>query len=59
VRIDIISVLPEMLTATLDASILGRAQARGIIDVAVHDLRDWTTDRHRTTDDYPFGGAPG
>ncbi len=58
-RIDIISVLPEMLTATLDASILGRAQARGIIDVAVHDLRDWTTDRHRTTDDYPFGGGPG
>lgn len=58
-RIDIISVLPEVFPPMLDASILGRAQARGVIDVAVHDLRDWTEDRHRTTDDYPFGGGPG
>lgn len=58
-RVDIISVLPEMLTPTLDASILGRARDRGVIEVVVHDLRDWTTDRHRTTDDYPFGGGPG
>ena len=58
-RIDIISVLPEVFAPMLEASILGRAQARGVIDVVVHDLRDWTEDRHRTTDDYPFGGGPG
>ena len=58
-RIDIISVLPDVFAPMLDASILGRAQSRGVIDVAVHDLRDWTEDRHRTTDDYPFGGGPG
>ncbi|MHB1135245.1 MAG: tRNA (guanosine(37)-N1)-methyltransferase TrmD [Coriobacteriia bacterium] len=58
-RIDIISVLPEVFAPMLDASILGRARSRGVIDVAVHDLRDWTEDRHRTTDDYPFGGGPG
>lgn len=58
-RIDIISVLPEVFAPMLEASILGRAQSRGVIDVAVHDLRDWTEDRHRTTDDYPFGGGPG
>ncbi|MBN2247434.1 MAG: tRNA (guanosine(37)-N1)-methyltransferase TrmD [Coriobacteriia bacterium] len=58
-RIDIISVLPEMFGPVLDTSILGRAQASGVIEIAVHDLRDWTDDRHRTTDDYPFGGGPG
>ncbi|MDY0339768.1 MAG: tRNA (guanosine(37)-N1)-methyltransferase TrmD [Coriobacteriia bacterium] len=58
-RIDIISVLPGVFGPMLEASILGRAQARGVIDVVVHDLRDWTEDRHRTTDDYPFGGGPG
>ncbi len=58
-RIDIVSVLPTVFGPVLDASILGRAQAHGAIDVAVHDLRDWTDDRHRTTDDYPFGGGPG
>lgn len=58
-RIDIISVLPEVFPPMLDASILGRARTKGLVDVAVHDLRDWTEDRHRTTDDYPFGGGPG
>jgi len=58
-RIDIVTVLPDVFGPVLDASILGRAQTRGIIDIAVHDLRDWTEDRHRTTDDYPFGGGPG
>lgn len=58
-RIDIITVLPEVFPAVLGASILGRATSGGALDVAVHDLRDWTEDRHRTTDDYPFGGGPG
>lgn len=58
-RIDIITILPEMFDAVLDASIVGRARTSGALEVAVHDLRDWTTDRHRTTDDYSFGGGPG
>ena len=58
-RIDVITILPEVFPPVLDASIVGRARACGAIDVVVHDLRDWTTDRHRTTDDYPFGGGPG
>lgn len=58
-RIDVITILPEVFPPVLDASIIGRARAKGAIQVEVHDLRDWTTDRHRTTDDYPFGGGPG
>lgn len=58
-RIDIISVLPQVFEPVLQASVIGRAIRNGVIDVAVHDLRDWTHDRHRTTDDYPFGGGPG
>ncbi|MDO8848338.1 MAG: tRNA (guanosine(37)-N1)-methyltransferase TrmD [Coriobacteriia bacterium] len=58
-RIDIITILPEVFGPVLDASIVGRARACGALDVSVHDLRDWTTDRHRTTDDSPFGGGPG
>ncbi|HAL29136.1 MAG TPA: tRNA (guanosine(37)-N1)-methyltransferase TrmD [Coriobacteriia bacterium] len=58
-RIDIITVLPDMFGPVLQASILGRAISGGAVDVAVHDLREWTADRHRTTDDYPFGGGPG
>ena len=58
-RIDIITVLPDIFEPVLAASIMGRARASGAVDVAVHDLRDWTEDRHRTTDDAPFGGGPG
>jgi tRNA (guanine37-N1)-methyltransferase len=59
VKVDIVTVLPEVFPGVLSASILGRATASGAIDVRVHDLREWTNDRHRTTDDYPFGGGPG
>ncbi|MHB8760777.1 MAG: tRNA (guanosine(37)-N1)-methyltransferase TrmD [Coriobacteriia bacterium] len=58
-RVDIISILPEMFASVLDASIIGRARSSGALDVVVHDLRLWTDDRHRTTDDQPFGGGPG
>lgn len=58
-KIDILTILPEMFSSVLDASIVGRARATGALEVAVHDLRMWTSDRHRTTDDYPFGGGPG
>jgi tRNA (guanine37-N1)-methyltransferase len=58
-RIDVITIFPEMYPAVLGASILKRAQASGLVDVAVWNLRDYTTDAHRTVDDRPFGGGPG
>ncbi|MBN1193091.1 MAG: tRNA (guanosine(37)-N1)-methyltransferase TrmD [Coriobacteriia bacterium] len=58
-KIDIISILPEMFASVLSASIIGRACSSGVLDIQIHDLRNWTDDRHRTTDDYPFGGGPG
>lgn len=57
-RIDIVTVFPEAFAA-LEVSIIGRARARGLVDIHVHDLRDYTTDRHRQVDDVPYGGGPG
>jgi tRNA (guanine37-N1)-methyltransferase len=59
VRIDVLSTFPGMFEPVLAESILKRAQAAGVLSVRVHDLREWTTDRHRTTDDAPFGGGAG
>jgi tRNA (guanine37-N1)-methyltransferase len=58
-RIDIITIFPEVLLPVLQAGILGRAQARDLLTVNVHNLRDFTTDRHQTVDDYPYGGGAG
>jgi len=58
-RIDIITVLPEMLEAPLSCSIVKRAQDKGLADIHIHNLRDYTTDKHRRIDDYPFGGEAG
>ena len=58
-RIDIITVLPEMFTSPLGCSILKRAQDKGLVEIAVHNLRDYSTNRHRKVDDYPFGGEAG
>ncbi|MDE6498096.1 MAG: tRNA (guanosine(37)-N1)-methyltransferase TrmD [Muribaculaceae bacterium] len=58
-RIDIITVLPEMLQGPLDCSILKRAQDRGLAEIVVHNLRDYSTNKHRKVDDYPFGGEAG
>jgi tRNA (guanine37-N1)-methyltransferase len=58
VKIDIVTIFPEFF-GVLDVSLLGKARASGIIDVAVHDLRDFTHDRHRTVDDTPYGGGAG
>jgi tRNA (guanine37-N1)-methyltransferase len=58
VKIDIVTIFPEYL-APLGLSLVGRARAAGILDVAVHDLRQWTSDVHRTVDDTPYGGGPG
>lgn len=59
VRIDVLSLFPEFYSGPLDASLLGRARMAGLLQVDVHDLRLWTTDRHRTADDIPYGGGAG
>jgi tRNA (guanine37-N1)-methyltransferase len=58
-RIDIVSIFPEVFAAPLATSMVGIAREKGILDVRVHDLRDWTTDRHSKVDDTPYGGGPG
>jgi tRNA (guanine37-N1)-methyltransferase len=58
VRIDIVTIFPEFFSV-LDVSLLGKARKSGLIDLAVHDLRDFTHDRHRTVDDTPYGGGAG
>lgn len=58
-RIDVITIFPGLFEAFLEESIVGIAIRTGRLKVAVHDLRDWTTDPHRTVDDSPYGGGPG
>ncbi len=58
-RIDILTVLPEMLESPLNCSILKRARDKGLAEIVVHNLRDYTTNKHRKVDDYPFGGEAG
>lgn len=58
-RIDILTVVPEMFDSPLGCSILKRAIDKGLADIHVHNLRDYTTDKHRKVDDYPFGGEAG
>ena len=58
-RIDIITVLPELLQGFLQESIIGRAQKRGLADIHLHNLRDWAVRRDRRIDDYPYGGSAG
>ena len=58
-RVDVLTIFPEVFEAYLATSITGRAVRRRKLAARVHDLRDYTTDRHRVTDDYPFGGGAG
>ena len=58
-RIDIISVIPEMLEGFFNHSILARAQKKGLAEIHVHNLRDYSTDKHKRVDDYPYGGSAG
>jgi tRNA (guanine37-N1)-methyltransferase len=58
-RIDVITIFPSIFRGPLGASLLGRAIEAGLLEVRVHDLRDWSTDRHRTVDDESYGGGPG
>jgi len=59
VRVDVFTIFPEYLAGPLGTSLLGRARERGLLDLRVHDIRDWTDDRHRSVDDTPFGGGAG
>ena len=58
-RIDILTVLPEMLEGAIHTSILKRAQDKGLVEFGLHNLRDYTLDKHKKVDDYPFGGEAG
>ena len=56
---DIVTIFPAMIKSALAEGVVGRAIAKGLLDVVIHDLRDFTTDRHRSVDDVPYGGGPG
>jgi len=58
-RVDILTIFPEVFPPILGHSIIGRAIAKGILHVEVHNLRDWSKDKHRKVDDRPYGGGPG
>ncbi|GHV65289.1 tRNA (guanine-N(1)-)-methyltransferase [Bacteroidia bacterium] len=58
-RIDILTVLPELLESPFNHSIIKRAKEKGVVEILVHNIRDWAKDKHRKTDDYPFGGEAG
>jgi len=58
-RIEIITLFPELFGPFLEVSFVGGAREKGLVEVSVHDLRDWATDRHRSVDDSPYGGGPG
>ena len=58
-RIDVVTIFPELFEPFRSTALLGAACAQGIVDLRSHDLRDWTRDRHRTVDDTPYGGGPG
>src|SRR6187431_2976161 len=59
VKIDVITIFPHMIEAGLTEGVVGRARTAGLLDVVVHNLRDFTTDKHHVVDDVPFGGGPG
>ena len=58
-KIDVLTLFPAMFAGPLDESIIMRARKAGLLDLTIHQLRDWTHDRHKTVDDRPFGGGPG
>ena len=58
-RIDILCLFPEMLLSPLNQSMVKRASERGLVHIAIHNIRDYTHDKHHTVDDYPYGGGPG
>jgi hypothetical protein len=59
VKVDVITIFPKMVEAGLAEGVVGRARSAGLLDIVVHNLRDYTTDKHHVVDDVPFGGGPG
>ena len=58
-RIDLITVFPDMIAQAVEFGVIGRAKEKGLLEIVTHDLRDFTKDRHRSVDDYCYGGGPG
>src|SRR4051812_2354190 len=58
-KIDVLTLFPGMFAGPLDESIVQRAREKGLLELKIHNLREWTHDRHKTVDDRPFGGGPG
>src|SRR5512135_3252242 len=58
-RFDVLTIFPSMFDGYFTESIIKRARERGLLDIRVHDLRDWSTDKHHKVDDKPYGGGPG
>jgi len=58
-RIDILCLFPEMFASPLNQSIINRAREQGVVNIVIHNIRDYTHDKHHTVDDYPYGGGPG
>jgi tRNA (guanine37-N1)-methyltransferase len=58
-RVDILTLFPEMFAGPFDYSIVGRARQEGLVEIVLHNIRDWAAGRHRVVDDYPYGGGPG
>ncbi|MFH1280626.1 MAG: tRNA (guanosine(37)-N1)-methyltransferase TrmD [Candidatus Beckwithbacteria bacterium] len=58
-KIDVLTIFPEMFHEVLNSSIIGRAQKKNLVKIKIHNLRDWTKDKHKTVDDKPFGGGAG
>lgn len=59
IRFDILTLFPEMFSSPFDSSLLKKAQEKGLVEIAVHNIRDYAEDKHRMTDDYPYGGGNG
>jgi len=58
-KIDVLTCFPEMINPVVNESMVKRAQEKGLVEIKVHDLREFSKDKHRKTDDYPFGGGDG
>ena len=58
-RFDVLTLFPEMFVSPMEGSIIGRARQKGLLSLTLHQIRDWTTDKHNTADDNPFGGGGG
>lgn len=58
-KIDVLTIFPKMFVGPISESLIGKAQEKGLLEINIHDLRDWANDKHKSVDDRPFGGGPG